>query len=243
VKKFVLLALSVVLLGSPAMAKDLRFTTSITQGQFKDFSKEAGAAFSYRTLAPTAPLGVLGFDAGIEASAADIDTHSAYWESAFGNDAPDYLWFPRVRGRLGLPLGVDIGAMYSFVPDSNIKVFGFELSKSILDGSAATPALGIRGGYTRLAGVDDLELQTASIDLSISKGILFLTPYAGAGAVWVNSTAHNDFESMSRVTPETIWQPRVFAGIKVSPLPLFALTAEVEYQVRPIYSLKVAAGF
>jgi opacity protein-like surface antigen len=242
-KKFVLLALSVVLLGSPAMAKDLKFTSAITQGQFKDFSKEAGAAFSYRTIAPTAPLGVTGFDAGIEGSAADIDTHSAYWQAAFGNDAPDYLWFARVRGRKGLPLGVDIGAMFSMVPDTNIKVYGFELSKSILDGTLATPALGVRGSYTRLAGVDDLDLQTAAVDFSISKGILFLTPYGGAGAVYVHSKAENDFQSISRVTTENIWQPRVFAGVKVSPLPLFSLTAEVEYQVRPIYSIKAAAGF
>jgi hypothetical protein len=225
------------------MAQDITFTTAISQSDFRSFSKEAGAAFSYRNVAPTEPLGATGFDAAIEASAVDIKSNSAYWKSAFNGNAPSYLWFPRIRARKGLPFGIDIGAMYSFVPDTNIKVYGFELSKSILDGSLATPAIGVHGTYTRLAGVDELDMQTAGLDASISKGVLFLTPYGGAGAVYVHSRAKNDFESLSRLRTENIWQPRVFAGVKVSPLPLFALTAEVEYQVRPIYSMKAAVGF
>jgi hypothetical protein len=42
---------------------------------------------------------------------------------------------------------------------------------------------------------------------------------------------------------ESFWQPRAFAGVKVSPLPLLSVTAEAEYEVRPIYSLKLALGF
>ncbi|HEY5513897.1 MAG TPA: hypothetical protein VIK40_09670, partial [Geomonas sp.] len=78
---------------------------------------------------------------------------------------------------------------------------------------------------------------------SISKGILFLTPYAGAGALWVNSKAKGNLQASSGLSTESIWQPRVFAGIKISPLPLFGITAEAEYEVRPIYSLKAALSF
>jgi hypothetical protein len=249
VKKCLVVALSLALLvGTQAMAKDLSFTSGIGQSAFKDMSKEAGAAISYRNTAPAAPLGITGFDAGVEVSAVDIKNDSTYWKAAFGNDAPSYLLLPKVRVRKGLPFGIDVGAMYSYVPNSNIKLYGVEVSDAILEGTLATPALGIRGTYTRLAGVNDLDLQTAGIDASISKGFLFLTPYAGAGAVWVNSKPTGKLQSLSTAagTPlksEDIYQPRVFAGLKISPLPLFGITAEAEYQVRPIYSLKAALSF
>jgi hypothetical protein len=96
--------------------------------------------------------------------------------------------------------------------------------------------------------VDDLDLQTAGIDASISKGILFLTPYAGAGAVWIRSKATGDLQKFSTASTgalktEELWQPRVFAGLKISPIPLFGITVEAEYQERPIYSLKAALSF
>jgi hypothetical protein len=244
-KRQVSLALSLALLiGSQAMAKDISFVNPISQGSFKDLSKEAGAAISFKNTAPAAPLGLTGFDAGVEVSAVDIKKGSDYWSSAFNGNAPSYLLLPKLRVRKGLPFGIDIGAMYSYVPNSNVRLFGFEVSKAILDGTAATPALGIRATYSKLTGVNDLDLQTAGIDASISKGILFLTPYAGAGTVWIESKAKGNLQTISpNLTSENFWQPRVFAGLKVSPLPIFSITAEAEYQVRPIYTLKVALGF
>jgi hypothetical protein len=249
VKKLILAAGALVLLmGTQAMARDLSFIRGIGQSDFRNLSKEAGAAISFKNTAPAAPLGISGFDAGLEVEAVDIKSDSGYWRAAFGDDAPSYLLLPKVRVRKGMPFGIDIGAMYAFVPDSNVKLYGFEVSKAILDGSMATPALGIRATYTRLAGVNDLGLQTAGIDASISKGIVFLTPYAGAGAVWVRSKPSGKLQALSTSTigplkTEEIWQPRVFAGVKISPLPIFAITAEAEYQVRPIYSLKAAFSF
>jgi hypothetical protein len=249
VKLRIVAALSLALLaGTEAMAKDLSFVNGISQSAFRDLSREAGAAISYKNVAPAAPLGITGFDAGVEAEAIDIRSNSSYWRAAFNNDAPSYLVIPKIRVRKGFPFGIDAGAMFSYVPDSNIKLYGFELSKAILDGSMATPAFGIRGTYTRLAGVNDLDLQTAGIDATLSKGILMLTPYAGAGAVWINSKPTGKLHALSSTTigplhSEDLWQPRFFAGLKISPLPLLGITAEAEYQERPIYSLKVALSF
>lgn len=238
-----MVAAALVIAVSPVLAADINFgNNSLTQGEFKDLSKEAGAALGYRNMAPAAPLGVTGFDIGGEVSALSIDSN--YWDKAFNNDAPSYLIIPKIRARKGLPFGIDVGVMYSYVPNSNIKLYGAELSKAILEGSAATPAVGVRATYTKLAGVDDLALQTYGIDASVSKGFVFITPYAGAGMMWINSEAKGQLKTWSpTLTSETISVPRVFGGLKLSPLPLFAITAEAEYAVRPIYSLKVAVGF
>lgn len=234
-----------ILLATPVLARDINFGTNVLlQGEFKDLSKEAGAAIAYRNVAPTAPLGLAGFDAGVEVSAVDIKSgDNNYWEKAFNGNAPAMLYIPRIRVRKGLPFGIDVGAMYSYVPDSNIKIVGAEVSKAILEGTAATPALGVRATYTTLAGVNDLSLQTVGVDASISKGFVIVTPYAGAGALWIDSKAKGNLQALSNLKEEKIWQPRFFGGVELKPLPLFRIVGEVEYSVRPIYSLKAAIGF
>jgi hypothetical protein len=229
---------------SPAVAADISFSRAISQDDFKSLSKEAGAALGYRNLAPAAPLGITGFDIGAEVSAISINNNSNYWSAAFKDSAPSYLYIPKIRARKGLPFGIDIGAMYSYVPDSNIKLYGAELSKSILDGTAATPAVGVRATYTRLVGVNDLRLQTYGVDASVSKGFVFITPYAGAGMMWVNSEAKGTLKTLvPTLATENIAIPRFFGGLKLSPLPLLGITAEVEYAERPIYSLKAGVSF
>lgn len=228
-----------------AMAADINFGGNfIGQGTFKNFSEELGVALSFRNNLPPHPLGVTGFDAGVEVSGVDINDKSDYWNAAFNGDAPSMLVLPRLRVRKGLPFGIDVGAMYSNAGNTNIQLYGFELSKAILDGTAATPALGVRGTYTKLSGVPDVELQTAGVDASVGKGILFFTPYAGAGVLWIDSRPTGNLKTTNPgLSDETIWQPRFFAGVEIKPVPLVRIIAEVEYALRPIYSLKVGIGF
>lgn len=226
----------------PVVAANIDFSSAITQDDFNKLTKEAGSALGYRNMAPAAALGITGFDVGAEFTAVSIDKSSRYWNSAFGNDAPSYLVIPKIRVRKGLPFGIDVGAMYSYIPDSNVKLYGAELSKAIIDGGMAAPAVGIRATYTKLAGVDDLGLQTYGIDASISKGFLFITPYAGAGIMRINSQANGYLHTLG-LKDESVTEPRVFGGVKISPVPFLAITAEAEYAVRPIYSLKGAISF
>jgi len=227
---------------SPAVAADINFKSKILQSGFESLTKEFGTALGYKNLAPTESLGITGFDAGVEMSAANIDKNSDQWKSAFGNDAPSYLVVPKIRVRKGLPLGIDVGAIYSYVPGSNVRLYGVELSKSIIEGGIATPAVGVRTTYTRLAGVNDLGLQTYGVDASVSKGFLMLTPYAGVGMLWVRSEAKGYLKTIGLSDVSTTL-PRYFGGVKVTPFPLFAVTAEAEYADTSVYSLKVAVNF
>ena len=229
---------------SPAVAADINFRAPISQNGFESLTKEAGAALGYRNMAPAEPLGITGFDIGVEVSAVSIDEKTEYWRSAFGNDAPAYLGVPKIRVRKGLPLGIDIGAIYTYVPDSNIKLFGAELSKAILEGGVTVPAIGVRTTYTKMTGVDDLGLQTFGIDASISKGFLMFTPYAGAGILWIKSEPKGHLQTqLIRLSDVSTTVPRYFGGLKITPFPLFSVTAEAEHAELPIYSLKVAFNF
>ncbi len=244
------LILSLALAGR-ASATDLEFVRGVTQDGFKSLAKEAGSALSYKNTAPAAPLGLVGFDVGVEVTAVDVKQAADYWKAISGNDAPSYLVVPKLRARKGLPFGIDVGAMYSVVPSSNVQLLGGEVSKALLDGSVVLPAIGIRATYTRLLGVDSLALQTAGLDASISKGFLVFTPYLGAGALWIDAKAKGKIVTDptfiavngGAIKEEKIWQTRFFGGVKVTPLPFFGITGEVEYSGMPTYSLKLALSF
>jgi len=108
VKKRIVLALSLALLvGTQATAKDINFKGGLTQDNFKSLSKEAGGAISFKNTAPAAPLGITGFDAGVEVSAVDIKKESDYWNKAFGgtNDAPSFLLLRNYAPGRGSPSG------------------------------------------------------------------------------------------------------------------------------------------
>lgn len=158
-----------------------------SQVEFRHLAQDLGAALSYRAVAPVEPLGITGFDIGVEATATSIE-HPAAWDAATSGSAPDTLYLPKVHLHKGLPAGVDVGVFYATVVDTNIELWGAELRYALIDGGPATPAVGLRVAYSEMSGVEQLDLNTKSAELGVSKGFALLTPYAGVGRVWVEST-------------------------------------------------------
>jgi hypothetical protein len=173
------------------------------QQLFGDLIKDLGAAMSYRAVTPAEPLGILlGIDVGVELTGTKLKNANDSWKKATEGNGKSNLYMGKIHVHKGLPMGIDVGAYYGSVADSNIKSLGGEISYAILSGTAVSPALALRGTYTRLSGVTDLDLNTAGLELSISKGFLMLTPYAGVGAVYYNGqgtpgTTNPKFDSES----------------------------------------------
>lgn len=186
-----LLAISTLSLAALAVptwaASNLDNLGGLNQAQFRLLSEDLGAALSYKALTPAEPLGFPGFDLGIEVESTSLKNPEIL-DLATSSNAPSSLIIPKLHAFVGLPLGFDVGAFYAAVPDSNIKAWGGELRYAILSGSTTAPAVALRASYTDLQGVSQLSLNTTGLDLSISKGFAFVTPYAGIGEVWVNST-------------------------------------------------------
>jgi hypothetical protein len=174
----------------PAVAGNINNVGGLNQDQFRRFSEDLGSALSYKPLTPTAPLGLLGFDLGIAATDTKVKNKDVFQIVGAGNDVSDIV-VPSVRLNLGLPLSFDVGAMYATVPGSNVRLAGGELRWSFVSGSTVMPAIGLRGSFTQLGGVNQLDFTTKGLDLSISKGFAFFTPYGGIGKVWVDSTPKN----------------------------------------------------
>jgi hypothetical protein len=231
--------------GAPAQAEKYDIvipSTGFLQSEFHDLTEELGIALAYRPLAPAEPLGLLGFDVGLEVTTVNINGDSSYWTEVMGDPlsqptAPSPLAFPRLHLQKGLPFGIDVGFVYAEIPSSNVGLYGGELKWAILKGSLATPAVALRGTYTTLTGVDTLDLSTYGADLSISKGIGPLTPYAGIGRVWINSRS-----SVAGLNDESISTSHYFVGTKLTFL-LLSLAVEVDFAEVPSYGLRVGLGF
>lgn len=164
---------------------------------------DLGAALSYKPLQPIEAQGVTGFDIGVATTLTQM------------KDSDD-VTVTRVNLHKGLPYGFDIGGFFGNAHqdgESN-SLNGYELRYALLSGDTVLPAIGVRGAYTKLDN-DALDLDTKSLDIAVSKGFLFLTPYAGIGQVWVDSKLGD--ASMTKT----------YAGLNIG-LGLFAVDIEVD---------------
>ncbi|MEW6331129.1 MAG: hypothetical protein AB1560_06700 [Pseudomonadota bacterium] len=207
--KRTLASLAVFLLAMPfaRAADDIDQINQLVQADFRRLSEDLGAALSYKAVIPATPLGLTGFDLGVEVTATQLENRDA-WDRATSGTAPDTLYVPRLHAHKGLPLGFDIGAFYTSVPGSNIRLWGAELRYAIVEGGAVTPALGLRGTYSKLSGVDQLDLHTKGLELLVSKGFVIFTPYAGVGRVWTVSEP----VGVTNVSKEEFSQGKYFVG-------------------------------
>jgi hypothetical protein len=200
----------------------------LDQNEFRAFSEDLAAALSYKPVIPSEPLGVLGFDIGAEFSTTLLKNGNLFSKTALEWDwlddkGEDYLGIARLHAHKGLPFNIDAGLSYATVINSNTNVWGAELRYALLQGSTLTPALAVRTAYTRMSGVEALDLATQSLDISTSKGFAMFTPYAGVGHVWTQSHAKN----APYLSDEDISQFKVYGGVNLG-LTLFNLAAEYD---------------
>lgn len=196
----------------PAAAADINQIQNLSQTQFRLLSEDLGAALSYKPLTPAEPLGVLGFDVGLAATVTQIENTDVF--KTAGADISSVA-VPSLRLNLGLPFGIDVGAMAGAAPATNIRLYGAELRWAFVKGGTAMPAIALRGSYTQLSGVDQLDFNTRGVDLSISKGFAFLTPYGGIGKVWTTSTP-NVTPNPFNLSEESFSLNKGFAGLNLN---------------------------
>jgi hypothetical protein len=113
--------------------------------------------------------------------------------------------------------------MYAQIPGSNIKYYGGELRYAVVQGGVTMPAIGVRGNFTKVTGVDQINFDTRGLDLSISKGFAVATPYAGIGRVWVNS----DPKGAPLLAKEDFGLNKYFVGVGLK-LVLFNFNLEAD---------------
>ncbi|MBN1847871.1 MAG: hypothetical protein JW932_04730 [Deltaproteobacteria bacterium] len=240
-KKFFFIFLLLLFIPNPSSAEDIKIYQTITQTEFDRFIEEFGTGIAFNPMAPAEPLGITGFDVGVEIVATDINETESYWRKLVEDSDPDsYLIVPRLHVQKGLPFDIDIGAIYVETPDSNVTLWGLEAKYALLSGTVATPAVSIRGSYSKLDGVDEISLNTQTIDLLVSKGILMFTPYGGVSAIRIEGKENSELVALNKVEQTSF---RGLIGLQFSPFPLFNFNAEVTLGDVTQYGLKMGLRF
>lgn len=213
---------ALILMPATSFAYDFDFdiVPNPDQADFRSVVEDIAAAANSKSLSPAEPGGITGFAIGAYASYVPTDDADA-WGRLIG-ESVDEVGVVGLIAQKGLPFGVDVGASYMAVPSSDLRLFSAELRYALLEGSIATPALGLRASYSKLSGIDELDYDSYGIDASISKGFGPLTPYAGVGYVWSTFEADPVFG----LDDEDVDEARLFIGLRLSAL--IGITPEYE---------------
>lgn len=207
-------------LALPAQAADFNAVGNLTQGEFRRLAEDLGAATSYKGVTPATPLGIAGFDVGLEVSATDVKNSGVF--NAAGAGSPSTLYLPKVHVHKGLFGRLDLGAFVGALSDVGGTVAGASLRWAVLDDGLATPALGLRLSGTKTLDLGPLDVNTIAADLVVSKRLTIVTPYGGFGTVRTTARA-----SGTALSEERASQGRGFAGLNVN-LGLLNLAFEAE---------------
>ncbi|HUW99200.1 MAG TPA: hypothetical protein VMV40_10270 [Acidiferrobacter sp.] len=208
--------------GGNAYAGNISNLGTISQAGFQGLTQDLGMVLSYKDMMPASPLGITGFDVGVTGTDTRLANAQA-WHDVTGSNSNN-VFLPSIQVQKGLPLGFGVGVAYSAIPGSNVHVVGGDLSYAIIGGGLVAPALTIRGTYTKMTGVSEMDLNTRSVELCLSKGFVFITPYIGVGRVRTVGTPHVSGSSLSAVN---LYNTKGYVGADIN-LGLMNLDLEVD---------------
>lgn len=235
-----LIAAGLCLCAGWAQADDFDLGPLVAQEDFKNIATDLSASLNYKALGPVDAGGITGFSAGVFAAYAPTEFPES-WDRATGEEV-DFTGMVGLAATKGLPFDIDVGATYAEIPNTDASLIGAELRYAILAGSAVTPALAVRAAYSKLSGVDEFDYKSMSLDISVSKGFLIAAPYAGIGRIQSTMTPKGNLDAT--LDEEEIKATRIFAGVRLSFLPLIAITPEYErIGDNSSYNLRLGVSF
>jgi hypothetical protein len=205
-----LAAASACALAGNALASDFNAIGTLNQTEFRAFSEDVASAVSYKGMIPAAGSGITGFDIGVFGAATEVAHRDVLRKAAGGASVPKGVPVAGVRFVKGLPFDIDVGVVSTQLPSTNVRATGGELRWAVLGGGLTVPAIAVRLSGMQLSGVNQLKMSTYGADISISKGFLFLTPYAGVGGVVVRSRAPG-----TTLKDEKFDMSKAFVGLKI----------------------------
>jgi opacity protein-like surface antigen len=222
-RHFVATATAAAALLAPAVqAADLNTLQNLNQAQFRLLAEDIGSLATYKPLIPAEATGITGFDLGGAAGVSQIKNKGEFQIATNNEDPPGTLNHVSFRANKGLPFDFDIGGSATTVLDTNVQVYGADVRWAAVLGGALIPAVSLRLAFSTISGVDQLDLDTVSYDISLSKGFAFMTPYVGLGLVQVKATPIN-----VGLQAEKFNLTRLFAGTNVA-LGLMNFIVEVD---------------
>lgn len=225
--------------GAPGWAGEISFGPAFTPADFAVLTEVLADTIAFPNLGPAEPGGLVGFEVLAASGGSRADESDSYWHHGVdGETLLGTLAGNRVIARKGLPARFDLGGQVGEVLGE--RFWGAEARWALLEGGAVSPALAVRGTYSRLESAP-IELEVAEAQLVLSKGVLFLTPY---GAVGYHKTQASAFFGDPAPQTHEVERDGVTAalGVRISPLPFVHVVAEVRRGFVTAFFVGVGAG-
>ncbi len=215
---------------------------SLTQAQWKKYTRQVSAISSFKSLASAEPLGKLNFTVGITYSITPVDQRDPAWINTFTHpdeNCPlgDQIKVPTLRARLGVSSTMDVGGYWTTAPGANYGIVGGEFKYAFLRESARAPAAAVSTSFAMLTGVPDYNLSIYSVGLMASKRIAMFTPYLGVKeslAIGTETTTKVDLNS------ERLPLTQGFIGGTYS---IWKLGFAAEYNIADVNTFAFSIGF
>ena len=191
------------------------------------FTRVAGWTSQFRALSPSAPLGIWGFDGGLELTSIP---NTAFKFSGYALDMPPF--FPRIALAKGITKFLDLEASLlapkllvaqDQLPDEmkSLLIYGGALKYTFLNEAQFFFSLAGRASFTRLA-LDFFKSDIYGADMSISRALavpltipLTVTPYAGVGYISTTGEFDDDFIPFISGKKRTAENYRMFSGLSI----------------------------
>ncbi len=241
-----LLAVSMLLAGTQASAAafTVQGLQAAGQANFQGIADDLGAAIWMNPSNSAEPhsAGIIpvGFQVGVEATT--LQVNSAAWNALPGNNTQSSIVIPKLRISAGIPLGIDVSYMYTAVPQSNIKITGYE-GRIAFGSYIPVPMLefNVRAYQSSLSGVNELDLKDSGYGAMIGLDLPVFKPYLEVGQVKSTATPKGAAAALRGYSKTS---NTMAIGAKLSFFPFLNLTGEyATVGSKKLYTLKLAAEF
>ncbi len=206
--------------------------------ELKRFTELTGTVSNFRSLAPASPLGIWGFNVGVELTSLPRNTFQIFNQPL---TLPSY--FPRFHAAKGLTPNLDAeislllprlvlsrGALPQEI--ESLAVYGGGLKYTLLREEEFPISLAARATYNRLY-LRFFKSDTYGADVSVSRSIklpfipLRLTPYTGIGYMTINGEFKKSLigDDVSQI--HNLQDYRYFGGLSTR-LFIFNLTSQID---------------
>jgi len=244
----VLLAGTMIVAGTQASAAafSIQGLQAIGQANFKNISDDLGAAVWMNPSNSAEPhsAGIIpvGFQVGVEATS--LQVNSAAWKQ-LGNASQAGMVIPKLRISAGIPFGLDFSYMYTAIPQSNIKITGYE-GRIAFGSYIPVPMIefNVRAYQSKLTGVPELSVKDTGFAAMLGADLPIFKPYIEVGQVQTTSTPQG-IAAIGGILKEYKKTSTTMAlGAKVSIFPFLNLTGEyATVGSKKLYTIKLAAEF
>lgn len=215
---------------------------SLTQGQWKRFTREAGEMVTFKSLAPAEIIRKRNFSLSLEYSVSPVDQHDSAWINTFTHpdaDCPlgDQIKMPVLRAKYSITDHAEVGIQWTTAPDANYGLVGAEVKYAILKEEKYITALSARASFVSLTGVKDFDVNIGSLDVMAGKKFSRFSPYIGIRESLLMGTETTEKVDLQN---ENLFVTQGFIGLGFE---IWYVNLAAEYTISDIQTFSFLLGF